>query len=72
MHVNVHFRTSGLQIPTTKKPQTAEPSSEAAVAADRAGSAQAVVAVGWSFWRRRHQVVARACHYRRRRQRENL
>jgi hypothetical protein len=32
MNVNVHFRTTGLQIPTAKKPQTAEPSSEAAVA----------------------------------------
>jgi hypothetical protein len=28
--------------------------------------------VGWSCWRRRHQAVARACHYQRRRQRENL
>ncbi|WP_155920365.1 hypothetical protein [Methylobacter luteus] len=33
---------------------------------------KAVHTVGWSLWRRRHQAVARACHYRRRRQRENL
>jgi hypothetical protein len=28
--------------------------------------------VGWSFWRRRHQAVARACYYQRRRQKHNL
>lgn len=25
-----------------------------------------VGALKWSYWRRRHQVIARACHYRRR------
>ncbi|WAK04625.1 hypothetical protein [Methylobacter sp. YRD-M1] len=33
---------------------------------------KAVHIMDWSCWRRRHQAVARACHYRRRRQRENL
>ncbi|MGJ0490774.1 hypothetical protein [Methylobacter sp.] len=28
--------------------------------------------VGWSLWRRRHQAVARACYYRRRREKYNL
>ncbi|MGZ5029491.1 MAG: hypothetical protein ACXV8I_02680 [Methylobacter sp.] len=33
---------------------------------------KAVHIVGWSLWRRRHQAVARACHYRRRREKNNL
>jgi hypothetical protein len=24
------------------------------------------LALHWSFWRRRHQAIARACHYKRR------
>jgi hypothetical protein len=28
--------------------------------------------IGWSLWRRRHQAVAKACHYRRRQQKHNL
>ncbi|MGZ8942502.1 MAG: hypothetical protein ACXW00_07010 [Methylobacter sp.] len=28
--------------------------------------------IGWSLCRKRHQAVARACHYRRRRQKHNL
>jgi hypothetical protein len=27
--------------------------------------------IGWSLWRRRHQAVAKACRYRRRRQQHN-
>jgi hypothetical protein len=31
-----------------------------------------IAVIGWSLWRRRHQAIARACHYKRRSRRHEL